>query len=109
MVGSGTVSGGRPGHAREQPITAPVSVVIALSGGQRWGRETWEAARDQRAARMPRRDIPVKLVDLGLVYDVEVEGEQRVRVSMALTAPDCPAAGQILSDVPAARVALGWQ
>ena len=35
-----------------------------------------------RGCRYP--EIPVNFVDLGLVYDVEVESEKRVRVSMNL-------------------------
>ncbi|MBI2845652.1 MAG: DUF59 domain-containing protein [Chloroflexi bacterium] len=34
-------------------------------------------------------EIPVNVVDLGLVYNVQVEGES-VRVDMTLTAPGCP-------------------
>jgi len=81
-------------------------------------------------------EIPVNIVDLGLVYEVSVE-DNRVSVRMGLTSPDCPAAPQIITDVaevvrslgfddvevdlvrepawepsrmtPAARMALGWQ
>jgi len=34
-------------------------------------------------------EIPVNIYDLGLVYDVQVEG-RRVRIKMTLTAPGCP-------------------
>ena len=81
-------------------------------------------------------EVAVNIVDLGLVYDVEADG-QSATVRMALTSPHCPLAGQILDDVrvrvralgfadvdvqlvqeppwepsrmtPAARHALGWQ
>lgn len=43
-------------------------------------------------------EIPVNIVDLGLVYGVEVEGN-RVTVKMTLTAPGCPLHSFIAEDV----------
>jgi len=34
-------------------------------------------------------EIPVNIYDLGLVYDVQVDGQNRVYVLMTLTAPGC--------------------
>ncbi len=42
-------------------------------------------------------EIPVNIVDLGLVYDVEVNGD-KVAVKMTLTAPGCGMGGIIASD-----------
>jgi len=44
-------------------------------------------------------EIPVNIFELGLVYEVKVEGEGEVRITMTLTAPACPAAGEIIFDV----------
>jgi FeS assembly SUF system protein len=43
-------------------------------------------------------EIPVNIYDLGLVYSVDIEGDE-AKVLMTLTAPNCPAADMILSDV----------
>jgi FeS assembly SUF system protein len=44
-------------------------------------------------------EIPVNIYDLGLVYDIVVEEETKVRIVMTLTAPNCPIADQLLLDV----------
>ncbi len=41
-------------------------------------------------------EIPVNIVDLGLVYDVQVN-DDAVRVKMTLTSPGCPAS-MLISD-----------
>ncbi len=43
-------------------------------------------------------EIPVNIVDLGLVYDVSLN-EGRARVKMTLTAPGCPAYDYLLAQV----------
>jgi len=43
-------------------------------------------------------EIPVNIVDLGLVYDVSLN-EGRARVRMTLTAPGCPAYDYLLAQV----------
>jgi FeS assembly SUF system protein len=40
-------------------------------------------------------EIPVNIYDLGLIYQVAVDDDGRVRIEMTLTSPMCPAA-QIL-------------
>ena len=37
-------------------------------------------------------EVPVNIYDLGLIYELEVNGEGEVRVVMTLTAPNCPVA-----------------
>lgn len=48
-------------------------------------------------------EIPVNVVDLGLIYDCKVMpltgGGNRVDVKMTLTAPGCPMAGSMAADV----------
>lgn len=44
-------------------------------------------------------EIPVNVYDLGLIYNVEVDSENKVRIEMTLTAPNCPAVDFIMEDV----------
>jgi metal-sulfur cluster biosynthetic enzyme len=43
-------------------------------------------------------ELDLNIVDLGLVYDIEVDGDG-VAVKMTLTSPGCPAGPMITSDV----------
>ena len=43
-------------------------------------------------------EIPVNIVDLGLVYQITI-GEARVDVKMTLTAMGCPMAAEVMADV----------
>ena len=43
-------------------------------------------------------ELDMNIVDLGLVYDVEVTGSD-VRIAMTLTSPGCPAGPMITNDV----------
>jgi len=40
-------------------------------------------------------EIPVNIYDLGLIYTLEINDENAVRVIMTLTAPGCPVAGEM--------------
>ena len=40
-------------------------------------------------------EIPVNIFDLGLVYTIEVGSENEVDITMTLTAPGCPVAGEM--------------
>jgi len=44
-------------------------------------------------------ELPVNLVDLGLIYDLVVGADGKVYVEMTLTAPNCPVAGSLPGDV----------
>ena len=40
-------------------------------------------------------EIPVNIYDLGLIYTIEIDPENAVAVTMTLTAPGCPVAGEM--------------
>ncbi|MDB6052856.1 MAG: hypothetical protein JWN25_379 [Verrucomicrobiales bacterium] len=44
-------------------------------------------------------EIPLNIVDLGLIYDVEVKDGSCVTVKMTLTSPGCHMGGQIAADI----------
>ncbi|MBR9843707.1 MAG: SUF system Fe-S cluster assembly protein [Rhodobacteraceae bacterium] len=64
-------------------------------------------------------EIPVNIYDLGLIYTIEINGENDVNVIMTLTAPGCPVAGEMpgwvqeavagVGGVRAVTVDLVWQ
>ena len=44
-------------------------------------------------------EIRVNIVDLGLVYSVDIENGGLAKIKMTLTAPSCPVSDQIVADV----------
>ncbi|WP_118951470.1 metal-sulfur cluster assembly factor [Taibaiella helva] len=51
-------------------------------------------------------EIPVNIYELGLVYEIKIEEGGKVGIVMTLTAPACPAAGEIIFDVQSKLEAL---
>jgi metal-sulfur cluster biosynthetic enzyme len=66
---------------------------------------TQEAVR-QALRQVKDPELDMNIIDLGLVYDVEVAGGD-VRVNMTLTSPGCPAGPMITND--AYRVLRGLE
>jgi FeS assembly SUF system protein len=64
-------------------------------------------------------EIPVNIFDLGLVYTIDINGENEVNITMTLTAPGCPVAGEMpgwladaiepLPGVKQVDVSLTWE
>jgi metal-sulfur cluster biosynthetic enzyme len=44
-------------------------------------------------------ELNLNIIDLGLVYDVEIDDDGEVDVNMTLTSPGCPAGPEIMQDV----------
>jgi len=63
-------------------------------------------------------EIPVNIYELGLIYGIEIGGENNVRIQMTLTAPNCPVAASLplevesklnaIEGVKSAQVELVW-
>ena len=59
---------------------------------------TAEAIRKAiRAVKDP--ELNLNIIDIGLVYDVEVDDAGDVRVQMTLTSPGCPSGAEIMEEV----------
>ena len=64
-------------------------------------------------------EIPVNIYDLGLIYTIDVNDENEVNITMTLTAPGCPVAGEMpgwvaeaiepIAGVKHVDVALVWE
>ncbi|MDT8328618.1 MAG: SUF system Fe-S cluster assembly protein [Roseovarius sp.] len=64
-------------------------------------------------------EIPVNIYDLGLIYTIDIDGENAVKIAMTLTAPGCPVAGEMpgwvaeaiepLAGIKHVDVALVWE
>ena len=46
-------------------------------------------------------EIPVNIFELGLVYKIDVDGDNAVRIDMTLTSPMCPVAETLPDEVKA--------
>jgi FeS assembly SUF system protein len=45
-------------------------------------------------------EIPVNIYDLGLIYEINVDEEEKIAyIKMTLTAPNCPMADELLDEV----------
>ena len=44
-------------------------------------------------------EIPVNIYDLGLIYEVDVQEDGKVRIVMTLTSPNCPVAESLPEEV----------
>ena len=64
-------------------------------------------------------EIPVNIYEIGLIYEVEVDPDNVVKIDMTLTSPACPVAGTLpgeveskvaaISGVASAKVDLVWE
>jgi probable FeS assembly SUF system protein SufT len=79
------------------PATSAAGSDSSQSGGEVSEDQVWEALKSCFDP-----EIPVNIVDLGLIYDLRLEktesGQSKVDVKMTLTAPGCGMGGVIAGD-----------
>ena len=44
-------------------------------------------------------EIPVNIYELGLIYDINIDNENNVKINMTLTSPNCPVAESLPNEV----------
>ena len=44
-------------------------------------------------------EIPVNIYELGLIYDINIDNENNVKINMTLTSPNCPVAESLPNQV----------
>jgi len=64
-------------------------------------------------------EIPVNIYDLGLIYTINIDDQNQVKIGMTLTSPNCPEAESLpvevkdkvsaLEDVKSADVEILWE
>jgi metal-sulfur cluster biosynthetic enzyme len=60
---------------------------------------TSEEVRELLRAKVRDPELMMNIVDLGLIYNVDVTDDQTVEVTMTLTSPGCPAGPEIITNV----------
>ena len=53
-------------------------------------------------------EIPLNIYDLGLIYEVDVDDDNNVKIRMTLTAPNCPMVDILLEEVQLKVNAVEW-
>jgi FeS assembly SUF system protein len=51
-------------------------------------------------------EIPVNIYDLGLIYNLDIDDNNKANIIMTLTAPSCPVADVLVEDVRQAALAV---
>lgn len=60
---------------------------------------TVDEVRELIRAKVKDPELMMNVVDLGLIYDIEVTSEKTVEITMTLTSPGCPAGPEIITGV----------
>lgn len=55
--------------------------------------------RELIRAKVKDPELMMNVVDLGLIYDVEITSDKTVEITMTLTSPGCPAGPEIITSV----------
>jgi FeS assembly SUF system protein len=105
------MSGTAPSSAPSTPPSAGPAPVSGWTGAKIGPTSAWDPANpkstnEQKILTNLKKiydpEIPMNIVDLGLIYGFKWTGEDAVTVTMTLTAPGCPVAGILADEVKSA-------
>jgi FeS assembly SUF system protein len=86
-----------------EPMTVPTAADAAPAAPAASGaRAQTEEKIRQNLKKVYDPEIPMNIVDLGLIYEMIWADDQTVTIKMTLTAPGCPVAGILADEVKAA-------
>ena len=85
---------------KEAPIAEPKRDIVDVSGApveapteEELERITADVINQLKSVYDP--EIPTDVYELGLIYKVELEDDRLLKITMTLTAPGCPVAGEM--------------
>lgn len=84
----------------DEPVSAATSAEGAASDVELSGTSSGGVSADQARLvlrRVKDPELNLNIVDLGLIYDVHVDGNN-VRIDMSLTSPGCPSGPEIMGE-----------
>jgi FeS assembly SUF system protein len=97
LTTTGPASGSPPAAPPQEPaVDETTETGVHLTEGQQ------EEIKEQAVAALRTcfdPELPVNIVELGLLYYLEVLPNGVVKIDMTLTAPNCPAAGSLPAEV----------
>lgn len=84
----------------DETVSAATSAEGATNDGELSGTSSGGVSADQARLvlrRVKDPELNLNIVDLGLIYDVHVDGNN-VRIDMSLTSPGCPSGPEIMGE-----------
>lgn len=112
-------AGGRADDPTEPPPAPPRHDAATIPGAAAAGMEAVRVAVVEALRQVQDPELPVDIVELGLLYRLDVDPAGAVAIEMTLTAPGCPVAQTFpgiveetvrrVDGVGGARVTLVWE
>lgn len=93
----GTVAGSTDSSAPQPPSHSLIDRAVDSSKSPEQKALTEKIIDNIRKVYDP--EIPINVYDLGLIYGIDIAEDRRVTIRMTLTAPGCPVAGMLVSEV----------